>query len=180
MQRKNKTFSSAVTVHKHKVFSIASSGKSGLFPGVVADSRGCTAASTSRAAAPSHSCSADVPSARLHNCHPVQQSEWKSWLNSSSRLDQSRAFPPASHRYLIEWGQHHHTLPGTWWGTVLMGTSCCTSFSTGIRSSGWLLPSSPFPRAGQKGWLSAHSTTQTCTPTAHTVPVLFGCHQHKT
>lgn len=60
-----KTSSSAAEVHKHKAFSTASSGKSGLFPGVMADSRGCTAASTSGAASPPDYCSADVPSARL-------------------------------------------------------------------------------------------------------------------
>lgn len=59
-----KTLSSAAEVHKHKPFSTASR-KSGLFPGVMADSRGCTAASVSGAASPPDYCSADVPSARL-------------------------------------------------------------------------------------------------------------------
>lgn len=115
-----------------------------------------------------------------NNCHPVQQSKWKSWLNSSGRRDQSGAFPPPSHRYLIYRGQCPHTPLGTWSGTVLMGASCWRSFTNSTRSPGWLLPSSPFPRPGQKGWQLAHGAIQTCTPTAHTVPVLFGCHQHKT
>lgn len=42
-----KIFSSAVKVHKHKPFSMASSGKSGFFPGVTADIHSYTAVSVS-------------------------------------------------------------------------------------------------------------------------------------
>lgn len=114
-----KTFSSAVEVHKHKPFSTASSGKSGLFPGGTAHSRGCTAASASRAVSLSNSCSADVPLPDSNNCHPVQQSEWKSWLNIPSRLDQSR--------------HSHHPATGTWFN----GVSVPTHRSGGDRGQCW-------------------------------------------